>query len=658
MSIVKIAIKNIQKSLSFYALYLFSIMLILMIYFAFESFSVNNVILEKISEDGRVETMIGTISVFLMAFVLFFMSYSNNFFMRRRMKELGIYTLLGYRKSTMLKLFMIENIIICIGAYVCGAFLGALFHKGIVAFVIALLGLGINQAEIPLFNLSAIKSSLRFVILVIIILSASNWNFLHKKTVLNLVRLEKKQEKELKVRFLPAAIGMVLVAAGDFLLLDAMKKKDSIWHTIGVAPIGLITIISITIGTILAVYSLLPFICRILERKEKILYKPFAIVSIPKFIYRIRSNAKTLIMLSLLSAGTLGLFGVSILSAYYPIVSLERIIPSAIEFRYDEEEDIAKVEAVLQSYNIKDYSLHSTRLLLVKAESREGLPNEYDISQDRGREPGFELMRYSDYEQLLEQQGREINMEAPDNGECVLVKYRKDEEKQDIGKTFYLMQGTEDKIPLKIVETTLDNVIGFANSIGTLIVADSDFNKLQIRSPENINIVSVNGKELRENKEVAVSLQEIFEDNIYFSSAYLRNYEIIYENSSTFLLLGFLTVLFFIASGSILHFHNTSAILYDKDEYRILSKMGYSGKKIKSIIRSQVRIIYLIPFIIGLIHAICGLVCYSALLMDDVLGKGNRMILPAGAALMISGIIFFVYYLITKSSCYRTIMQK
>lgn len=291
LSIIRIATKNIRKSISFYALYLFSVMLILTIYFAFESFSVNHVILEKISEDGRVETMTNTISVFLMAFVIFFMSYSNNFFMRRRMKELGIYTLLGYRKSVMLCLFLVENIFICIGAYLFGIILGAVFHKAVVAFVVFFLGLQVNQGAIPFFSPIAIKNSACFIVIVVFFLSVSNWNFLRKKTVLNLVRLEKKQEKKLNVRLLPAIIGLLLTLVGDLLFLNATKKMSSLWFTIGVIPIGFITIISITVGSILVVYAFLPFICRILEGKNHILYKPFAIVSIPKFIYRIRSNA-------------------------------------------------------------------------------------------------------------------------------------------------------------------------------------------------------------------------------------------------------------------------------------------------------------------------------------------------------------------------------
>ena len=124
---LSMAHKNLKNNFSFYALYLLSVAFVIMIFFAFTSFSMNKVMLEKISNDGRVETMCNTISVFLMAFVVFYMSYSNRFFLRRRTKELGIYALLGYRKATILSLLTTENLLTCFGAFIVGIFGGRLF---------------------------------------------------------------------------------------------------------------------------------------------------------------------------------------------------------------------------------------------------------------------------------------------------------------------------------------------------------------------------------------------------------------------------------------------------------------------------------------------------------------------------------------------------
>ena len=150
MNNLSMAFKNLRKNFSFYALYLLSVSLVITVYFAFTS--MNSVMLEKISGDGRVESMCNAISVFLVAFVIFYMSYSNHFFLRRRTKELGIYALLGYRKSKMLSLLVSENILIGCGSLIVGLILGAPMHKGIVYGTTALLNLSIDNAEITLLQ--------------------------------------------------------------------------------------------------------------------------------------------------------------------------------------------------------------------------------------------------------------------------------------------------------------------------------------------------------------------------------------------------------------------------------------------------------------------------------------------------------------------------
>ena len=132
MNTLSMALKNLRNHFSFYALYLFSVSLVITVFFAFTSFSMNYIMLEKISADGRVESMCRDVSVFLMAFVVFYMAYSNRFFLKRRTKELGIYALLGYRKTTILSLLTFENILVCCGAFFAGFVLGAIAHKNII----------------------------------------------------------------------------------------------------------------------------------------------------------------------------------------------------------------------------------------------------------------------------------------------------------------------------------------------------------------------------------------------------------------------------------------------------------------------------------------------------------------------------------------------
>ena len=149
MSLKAIAFRNLKRNFSFYSLYLMSVSFVLTIYFCFTSFSMNEIIMEKISSDGRVEMMCDAVAVFIIAFVVFYMFYSNGFFMRRRMKELGIYTLLGYRKTDILCLLTIENIFVCFGGMIAGILEGSLLHLGVTAGIVALPGPTVDNWGIP-----------------------------------------------------------------------------------------------------------------------------------------------------------------------------------------------------------------------------------------------------------------------------------------------------------------------------------------------------------------------------------------------------------------------------------------------------------------------------------------------------------------------------
>ncbi|KJB87927.1 ABC transporter permease [Paenibacillus sp. E194] len=651
MKLMTIAFKNVRKNLSFYSLYLFSVALILTVFFTFMSFSLNDIMMSKISEDGRVETMTRTISVFLMAFVLFYMSYSNQFFMKRRMKELGIYTLLGYRKSAMLALLTIENILISLGALLIGITMGALAHKGIVAGVSLLLNLEINTSSIPLFNGKAVFYSAVFVFAVILVLSLSNWRLLRKTTLLSLVRLEKTVEKPIKVRVSAAILGLLLMISGDLLAIDVIRGKESLWKSIGVAPMGLSMVLMIAVGTSFVIYSFLPYLFRKLEHRKSLLYKDIAIVTIPKFIYRIRTNAKTLIMLSLLIAGTLGVFGSTALTMYYPVAAVNRIIPSALEFPLEKPEQADRaVQALNEAIGSEQFTVQQSTLIKIQSQS-DNLPAEYAL----GREPGFELMALSDYNRLLHQQGKKAEYTQLEETHSILIKYRSDPKQRDVGQIYRLSLPDNQLLDITVRDTTLSNPIGFNISVGTLIVSDEIYHRLSGLGLPEISVMSIDGKNLRDSKAAYEALRPVLKDNPYFASSYARTYDIMSGNSSTFLLLGFLTVLFFIAAGSILYFHNISAVSYEQSDYEILGKMGYSKKKIKKVIRNQILVMYAIPFGIGFIHSICGLICYKGLLIDDILGQSWQIFVPVAMALVIAGVIFGIYYLITRRTCYRTV---
>lgn len=653
MKLLMIAQKNLKKNFTFYSLYLFSVSFVLMVFFSFVSFAMNDVIMERISSDGRVETMSRVITIFVMGFVLFYMSYSNTFFMKRRMRELGIYALLGYRKSSMLQLLTFENIFICFGSLVVGIFMGSFVHKGIVAGIVHLLDLQIDNSKIPFLNLKAIALSSLFVLAVLLVLLLSNWNLLRKKSLLTLVRLEKSGEKQIKLKLSLAVLGLLLLLFSYGLASDITRGKNSLWFTIGFSPIALLTLISVVVGTIFFIHSFLPYIILKIKKRKGYFYQETNIITIPKFIYRIRSNAKTLILLTLLSAGTLAILGSTILSIYYPITALSRVIPSAIEFPIktpmQAEQAVNIVGNIVGKENIK---FRETSLIKVTSSSK-NLPFEYSTREKNG----FDLISESDYRELIQLQNKKISLEKLDDNECILVKYRYDKINTDKGNKYTLNFTSDKNINITVKNTTLMNPIGFTNSMGTLIISDRLYDKVaKLRLPVT-DIMSIDGKNMRENKEVYEQLVPLLKDNIYFASAYQRNAEYIHENSSTLLLITFVTIIFFIATGSILYFHNISSMTYDKSDFIILKKMGYSREKIQQIIKKQVFILFSIPYVLGVIHSLFALECYKFALMDNLLGKNSTFLLTLLISIGIFTIVYIIYFVITKRACYQIVFK-
>ncbi|HHP5283590.1 TPA: ABC transporter permease, partial [Clostridioides difficile] len=674
MNIFYMAIKNLKKNFSFYSLYLLSVSFVITVFFAFTSFSVNKIMLEKISTDGRVESMCNVISIFLMAFVIFYMAYSNRFFLRRRTKELGIYALLGYRKFTILSLLTFENVLICSGAFITGLVLGALSHKGIVFGITALLNLSIDNSQIPFFNINAINKTIIFIALVVLVLAISNGKFLYKTSLVKLIRHEKSAEKKLKFRKIPAFMGFIMILSGYCLSLDILRGAKSVWVSIGFYQMGLITMIIIVIGTVLFINSFLPYIMQKSKKNKRTFYTDMKIIAIPNFIYRIRSNSKTLIMLTLLSATTLTVSSVMALSLYYPIASVSRIAPSEIEFRVEKNKQIEDVKQIVSQYtsNTDDIIFTQTNIYKVKSSSKD-LPFEYEIGTSKNnlsnsssskevisRESGFECISFSDYYTLLKAQNRTklLKQLTPlrDN-ECILMKYQPNNDGYSENGTIYPLLINGKETPVAVRETSLNNAISFANSVGTLIVNDSIYEQIAQNKLPMTSILSINGKSIKNNENLYSNISDYLDGSPYLQGYSHRINDLLSINSSTFLLIGFLVVLFFIAVGSILYFNNISAISDSTSDYKILQKMGYDNIQIKKIIKKQVLPFFNIPFLLGILDCIFATLVYKTALMQNLLGNSFSQYIPVIIAIFLTSVVYLIYYILTIKSCCKIVLK-
>lgn len=405
------------------------------------------------------------------------------------------------------------------------------------------------------------------------------------------------------------------------------------------------------------------------QKNKRSFYTDTKIITTPGFVYRIRSNAKTLIMLTLLSAATLSVSSVMALSIYYPIAAVSRMAPSELEFRIENESQVDNIKELVSQYVSADQvTFTQTDIFKVTAEAVH-LPMEYSVGTSKGdadnesilRTAGFECVSYSQYIALLQAQNKETvvkRLPVMNNDECILVKYQPNADGSKETGTVYQLDINGNIASLIVCETTLNNPISFANSIGTLIVSDSIYEQMkESLTPEN-RVLSINGKALENNEDLYEAMKHALGDSPYFQGNSHRVHEIFSLSSSTFLLIGFLVVLFFIATGSIMYFNNVSALTDSKADYEILDKIGYSKKKIKRIIRKQTRTFFLIPFCFGLLDSLFATVVYKTGLMQNLLGNRLSLYVPTLIAIALTALIYLIYYQLTVRSCCKIVLHK
>ncbi|WP_195269428.1 FtsX-like permease family protein [Eubacterium sp. 1001713B170207_170306_E7] len=646
MKLFFLACKNLKQNYGFYLLYFLSVTLVLAVYSCFKAFSMNTLILEKISEDGRVEAMTSVVSVILMAFVLFYMVYSNSFFTKRRMGELGVYALLGFRKTRVMGLLFFENLLIISAALLSGLFIGSLLHKGVVLLLSAFLDLKIDLSSVLLFNPDALLQTTLFIAAVLLFLLLSNGAILRKVRILSMVRLEKKSEKPLKLSPVSAGMGLVFLASGYGLAFNITAGVRSLWVTVGFLPMAGLTFLLVTIGTVFFIRSFLPFGVQSIRRCEKWFYRPDTIVVLPKFVHRIRSNARMLILLTLLSAATLGILGSTLCTYSFSEQGLSRITPAALEFPGENQQKVSEaLDLIRRCHAQEDYQVIETRLLLAASDSPD-LPDFEYARKNNGAH--FALMRQSDYNRRMTAMKKPVILSLSQN-EAVLVRYLSGSD--PLAGTVYdltLPDGATQRI--QIDRTTLENATGFANEgVGTLIVSDALYAVLAQSGLEAASVVSIFGGSLSEDSATAQALAPLFEGDYRFASACLKKDEFLIASSPNLLLTAFGALIFFIAMGCILYFKSLSDTRYDLKDFEILKKLGYQKKALHRIIGKQNLILFSIPCVLGGLHSFFALQCYNALMPQII--SGTALLQPFILSYALYLLVFALYYILTQLAC-------
>ncbi|MEZ4628601.1 MAG: ABC transporter permease, partial [Eubacteriales bacterium] len=239
-------------------------------------------------------------------FTFFFMLYINNFLIKRRKREFGLYGILGLDKRHVGRVLVWENTFVFGGGLAIGSLIALVFGRLLFLLLMKL----IHSIPGSTFSIPFVAFALMFALffLIFLVTSVANVIRVHTASPIALLSSEKSGEKDKKGLLPLALLGLILLGGAYYFA----------WTT-EIPGIALGLFFPLAIAVIIATYLL--FLCgsivvlRLLRMKKSLYYQPDHFVTISGMFHRMRQNARGLATICILStmlvvtvSGTLSLY--------------------------------------------------------------------------------------------------------------------------------------------------------------------------------------------------------------------------------------------------------------------------------------------------------------------------------------------------------------
>jgi putative ABC transport system permease protein len=644
MGLFNIAFKNIKRNFYNYFLYFVSMVFSIMIYFTFTSIQYNTEVQKVVGASVNFSTVFKASAIVIAVFVAIFIWYSNSFFIRKRKKEVGLYSLLGIRKKQIGRMLFYENIVMGMAALLAGIVMGSLLSKLFIMLLIKLMGFSADIAfMIP--SRAVINTVVMFLIL-FLITSIHGYRLIYRFKLIDLFKAENQGEREPKTSVLLSALSVLLIGAGYLLYTRS---------SLSVSVLSIPVTLGLTVlGTFMLFSSLTLLIIKLSKRNERRYFNGINMIGTSQLLYRIKGSARTLATIAVLGAATLTAMELSA-SFYYDLsVNLQKNYGFTYAYETSDSSLDKKVEAIIANYP-KNKAISSVDMEFVKVN---GLWP--DLSKDSsGKETSqvsFNIISESKYNEIADVRGLKDKIKLKDSSEAVIfgqiINFTTVVDSS--GKNITINNNNE-KLPLKIADYKAYSLTNSGMMRYSVVVADEVYNKYHTKANTNRikGYITDNKKDSEElTKELAslISEQPPKKDGepVAFSSYYM-DYRSGITYSGLLIFIGaFLGLLFLVATGSIIFFKQLSEANDDKNRYAILRKIGVTNREIKASISKQIFIVFSLPLVIGIMHSMVA---------SSLLERIMKVSLTLPIILTVSAytVIYMIYYFLTVKSYYTII---
>lgn len=220
----KLAWGNVRRAGRDYLVYLLTLTLGVTVFYAFNTISMQ-VDIAGIDEEGLAQvmgSMLGDLTYFLAGVMAFLMVYANNFIMKRRKKEFGLYQVLGMGRGRVATIMALETVIVSVVAFVAGIVLGVGLSQLMTFFTASLFKTQIANFHF-FFSVHAFNLTLACMLVMFVLTLLLNLRAVRRTKLIELMGAERRNES-IKTRnpwiaIAIFAVGAVLVGVAYYRLL-------------------------------------------------------------------------------------------------------------------------------------------------------------------------------------------------------------------------------------------------------------------------------------------------------------------------------------------------------------------------------------------------------------------------------------------------------
>jgi putative ABC transport system permease protein len=606
------------------------------IYFTFVSMQYSSDIQANMLGSMVISSIFRQASIILIIFVALFIWYSNSFFTKKRKKEVGLYSLLGMRKSTIGKMLFYENLIMGVLALATGIVLGTLLSKLFLMILLKLLGSAVNVS----FSLS-VGAMLNTVIVFAVILlftSIQGYRLIYRFQLIELFRAEKEGEQLPQASWLAAWAGVICIGLSYWISTLPFTTTEEILRNLGILLGGII------VGTFLLFRSGTIYLLKISRRNKLRYYRGMNMIGTSQLMYRMKGNARLLAMISLLSAFTLS----AICIAYSMYYSIGKTAAKHSPFSYMHISQGEAFDRQVEAVIARDQEHPVTVQLDIPVIKSSGQFSDPSMLPPRYLEADskpIKLISASTFNRIQQSLTRDFTVQLSGN-QAMPIKplYTKFTFADFAHKTLTLQMPQKNSL-LEFNGMIEERVLNWKFPDFYFVISDALFADLaQITQPTLYKAYKV--KDEKTSGDVSAKLLELSPDSesdqmYVFYREYRKGME---ESGLNMFIFGFLGLVLLAATGSMIYFKQLTEAQSDKGRYEILHQIGLSRKQIRASIAKQSLFVFALPLIVGIVHSAFIIKAFSSVMGSLI---GINLFVPITISIVVYAGIYFIYYVLT-----------